>query len=98
MNISINTIINPDINEIKVNIETPNLNDQVAELIKSINHQKDEIIAKKDGKIYLLKLSNVSEFYTLGKFVYLIWNMKLHIGYTSLRKYYLQTNLLEFHI
>lgn len=74
MNISINTIINPDINEIKINIETPNLNDQVSELIKNINHPKDEIVAKKDGKIYILKLSNISEFYTLGKYVYLKYN------------------------
>jgi len=74
MNIAINTIINPDINEIKVTIEAPVIDEQVTNLIKKINHTNDEIIAKRGGKIYILKLNDISEFYTLGKNIFLKHN------------------------
>ena len=74
MNITINTQINPDINEIKVNIETPILDEQITNLIKTIEHTSDEIIAKKDGRVYILKLNDVSEFYSLGRNIFLKHN------------------------
>lgn len=74
MNITIKTQVNPDINEIKVNIETPILDEQITNLIKTINHTSDEIIAKKDGRVYILKLNDVSEFYSLGKNIFLKHN------------------------
>lgn len=74
MNIAINTIINPNINEIKVTVETPILNDNVSNLIKKINYTNDELIAKKDGKIYILKTNDILEFYSLGKNVFLKHN------------------------
>lgn len=74
MNIAINTIINPNINEIIVTVETPILNDTVSNLINKINYTNDELIAKKDGKVYIFKINDISEFYALGKNVFLKQN------------------------
>ena len=74
MDISINTIINPDIKEIKINIESPVFDEQVANLVKLINNPKEELIAKRDGKVYILKLDSISEFYTFRKNVFLKCN------------------------
>lgn len=74
MNIAINTIINPNINEIKISIETPIFNDTISNLINKINYTNDELIAKKDGKVYILKTNDISEFYALGKNVFLKQN------------------------
>lgn len=85
MNIAINTIINQKIDEIKVTIETPVLNDEVTNIISKINYTNDEIIAKKDGKIYILKTNDISEFYTLGKNVFLKQN---NIEYETTHRLY----------
>ena len=74
MDIAINTIINPSINEILVTVETPILNEAVSNLINKINYTNDELIAKKDGKVYIFKTNDISEFYTLGKNVFLKQN------------------------
>lgn len=74
MNIYINTVINPNNHEIKVTLETPVINEQVTELIKQLNSTKDELIAKKDGKIYIFKVNDISEFYSFGKNVFLKHN------------------------
>lgn len=67
MDIKVDTNISKEFNEINININAPELTDDLQKIINNlvkISSQKDEIVATKNNEIFLIKTKDVFYFYS----------------------------------
>ena len=73
MNIKVNTNISKEFDEISININAPEITDDLQKILNNlmtISLEKEEIVATKNNEIFLLKAKDVLYFYSDEKYNY----------------------------
>ena len=73
MNIKVNTNISKEFDEITINVNSPELTEDLQKILNNlmtISSEKEELVATKNNEIFLLKSKDIFYFYSDEKFNY----------------------------